>query len=173
MFRRELDGIINQFPELFPDGIRDGYRLKELRRPKKSRIPTRRIIVVSVAYTIRPSFVMPYHTALANEVEKALFLRKFAVPFWVLAHVFGRNAMYWHRTEQSLGRSSIVGTTIKNPELIPEHLAADEKHSRLKGKKVYVATTVGSHCILGASVSEDAGEEGLKKAYGKFGREAL
>ena len=30
-----------------------------------------------------------------------------------LAYVFGRNAMYWYRIYLSLGRASIVGTTIK------------------------------------------------------------
>jgi hypothetical protein len=43
--------------------------------------------------------------------------------------------MYWYRIEQSLGRNSIVGTTIRNPEDIPEHLAADEKHTRILGDK--------------------------------------
>ncbi len=71
--------------------------------------------------------------------------------------------MYWHRMEQGLGRNSIVGTAVKSPELIPENLAADEKHSRLKGEKVCVPTTVGGQCILGASASEDAGEKDLKK----------
>ena len=135
MFRRSLDEFIDKFPELFPDGIHDGYWLKEVRRSKKSKIPTRRITVGSDSYTIRPSFVMPYHAALTDEVEKALLLRKFNVPFWALAHVFGRDATYWYRLEQSLGRNSIVGTTVKNPELLPEDLAADEKHSRLKGGK--------------------------------------
>ena len=173
MFRRSLDEFIDKFPELFPDGIHDGYWLKEVRRSKKSKIPTRRITVGSDSYTIRPSFVMPYHAALTDEVEKALLLRKFNVPFWALAHVFGRDATYWYRLEQSLGRNSIVGTTVKNPELLPEDLAADEKHSRLKGEKVYVPVTVGAQCILGAAVSKDAGETGLTEAYGKFGREAL
>lgn len=75
--------------------------------------------------------------------------------------------------EQSLGRNSIIGTTINDPDLLPEHLAADEKHSRLKGSKIYIATTVGENCILGASVSEDAGEKGLKESYGIFRDEAL
>lgn len=173
MFRNELDRLINEHPELFPEGIHDGYRLKEVRRSKKSKIPTRRITVDSVAYTIRPSFVMPSHVALTDEVEKALFLRKFDVPFWVLAYIFGRNTMYWYRMEQSLGRNSIVGTTIKDPKLLPEHLAAVEKHSRLNGDKVYVAVTVGEQCILGAAASEDVGEKGLTEAYGKFRQEAL
>lgn len=172
-YRVELDSLIDKFPELFPCNIKDGYTIKEIRRPKKSEIPIRRIIVGSVSYTVRPSFVMPYHVAFTDEIEKALFLRKFDVPFWALSHVFGRDMMFWYRVEQSLGRNSIVGTTIKNPDLLPEHLAADEKHSRLKGDKAYVPTTVGAQCILGVSVSEDAGEIGLKKAYGEFKEEAL
>jgi len=147
--------------------------MKEIRISKKTGILTRRIIVNGVSYTIRPSFVMPYHVAFSADVENALFLRKFNVPFWALSHMLGRDAMYWYRMEQSLGRNSIIGTTIKDPALLPEHIAADEKHSRLKGDKIYVATTVGENCILGASVSEDAGEKGLKKGYGIFKDEAL
>ena len=147
--------------------------MKEIRISKKTGIPTRRIIMNGVSYTIRPSFVMPYHSAFSADAENALFLRKFEVPFWTLSHVFGKNAMYWYRMEQSLGRNSIIGTTIKSPHLLPEHIAADEKHSRLKGNKVYIATTVGENCILGASVSEDAGEKGLKESYGIFKDEAL
>lgn len=115
---------------------------------------------------------MPYQTALTDDVEKAMFLRKFNVPFWALSYVFGKNAMFWHRIEQTLGRNSIVGTTIKDPDRLPKHVAADEKHSRLNGEKVYVPTTVGDECILGASVSEDASEKGLTEAYGKFKDEA-
>lgn len=172
-FRNELDFFIDEFPELFPDEIKNGYLMKEIRYSKKSKLPTRRIKVNGVSFTVRPSFVMPYHTSLSNDSEKALLLRKFDVPFWALSHIFGRNAMFWYRQEQSLGRNSIVGTTIKDPTLLPEHLSADEKHSRLKGEKVYIATTVGAQCILGASVSEDAGEKGLKQGYGKFKEEAL
>ena len=164
-FRTELVPFIDKFPELFPNGIQDGYTMKEIRISKKTGIPTRRILVDGISYTIRPSFVMPYHVAFSADVKNALFLRKFNVPFWALSHTFGKDAMYWYRMEKSLGRNSIVGTTIKDPNLLPEHLAADEKHSRLQGDKIYVATTVGNNCILGASVSEDAGENGLKKGH--------
>jgi hypothetical protein len=172
-FREELASFIDKSPELFPSGINNGYMMKDIRHSKKSGIPTRRIIVDTITHTIRPSFVMPYHVAFSEDAEKALFLRKFDVPFWALCYVFGKDAMYWYRMEQSLGRNSIIGTTIKNPDLIPEHLASDEKHSRLKGDKVYIATTVGDQCILGVAVSEDAGDQGLKKSYGKFKEEAL
>ncbi len=53
--------------------------------------------------------------------------------------------------------------------ILPEHVAADEKHSRLKGEKVYVPTKVGAECILGVGVSEDAAEKGLTEVYGIFG----
>src|SRR5207247_88876 len=96
----------------------------------------------TVAFTVRPSFVMPYMTALTEEVEKALYLRSFGVPFHALATVFGRDAMYWYRLEVSLGRNSLVGTTVRQAKL-PQHLCADEHHQTLDGNKVYVATTVG------------------------------
>ena len=86
--------------------------------------------------------------------------------------VFGRDAMYWYRIEQSLGRNSLVGTTVRHPDDIPKDLGADEKHTRILGEKTYVATTVGNGCILGASVAMDAGENTLTKAYGKFKYEA-
>ncbi|MBF0226715.1 MAG: hypothetical protein HQK76_14780 [Desulfobacterales bacterium] len=79
--------------------------------------------------------------------------------------------MYWYRIEQSLGRNSIVGTTVRNPNDLPQHLVADEKHTWISGEKVYVATTVGEECILGVSIAKDAGEESLTKAYGVFKKE--
>jgi hypothetical protein len=41
---------------------------------------------------------MPYFIARTAEVERALFLRQWGVPFWALAEVFGRDAMLWYRT---------------------------------------------------------------------------
>ena len=126
---------------------------------KKQSIPIRRIEIAGIPYTIRPSFLMPYMTGFVDEIEKAGFLRKFNVPFWALSYVFDQYSMYWYRIEQSLGRNSIVETTIINPEDIPEHLATDEKHTRILGDKFYVATTVGNQCILGATIAKDAGEQ--------------
>src|SRR5262249_28711856 len=59
------------------------------------------------------------------------FLRKFAVPFWALTEAFGRSPMYWYRLECSLGRSSLVGTTVRSGGRLPQHLVADEKHTTL------------------------------------------
>ena len=171
-FRKCLDERIELFPELFPSEIAKGYLMKDIYLSIKQDIAIRRIKVSGTSYTIRPSFVMPYLTGIVDEVEKALCLRKFSVPFWALSYVFGKNPMYWYRIEKSLGRNSIVGTTVRNPEDIPQHLAADEKHSWILGDKVYVATTVGKECILGASIAKDAGEEALKAAYQVFKDEA-
>ena len=171
-FREVLDGFIKLYPEVFPSEIGLGYSMKDIYHSKKLSIPIRRIEIAEINYTVRPCFAMPYLTGFVDDVENALFLRKFDVPFWALTYVFGKDAMYWYRLEESLGRNSIVGTTIKNPESLPKHLLADEKHSRIRGDKAYVATTVGNQCILGASVAEDAGEKSLTKAYGVFKKEA-
>ena len=172
-FREYLDAGIEQFPELFPAEIKTGYQMKDDRESKKLLIPIRRIKVSGTSYTVRPSFVMPYMTGLVKDVEKAMFLRKFDVPFWGLSYVFGRDPMYWYRTETSLGRNSLVGTTVRVPEDLPEHLVADEKHTKILGEKTYVATTVGKGCVLGASIATDAGEKSLVKAYGVFKDETL
>ena len=150
-FRKTLEEKIAQYPELFPLDIKQGFHLKELRHSIKLGLSIRRIEVAGVSYTIRPSFVMPYLTGKVSEVEKALFLRKFSVPFWALAYIFGKNAMYWHRLEHSIGSHQLVGTTIRQAKDLPDHLGADEKHTRRQGDKVYIASTCGAGCILGAS----------------------
>ena len=109
--------------------------------------------------------------ARVSDVEGPLFLRKFGVPFWALARVFGRDPMSWYRLECGLGRCSVMGTTVRRAEL-PEHLLADEHHQTLDGKKVYIATTVGAGCVLGAEPAATAGADELKAAYGVFQAEA-
>jgi len=171
-FRLTIDDCFRQTPELFPVNFALGYELKDLRVSTKQEVPLRRILLKDgSAYSIRPSFLMPYMTARTAEVEGPLFLRKFGVPFWALAHVFGRDPMYWYRLECGLGRFSIVGTTVGKEEL-PEHLLADEHHQTLDGEKVYIATTVGGGCILGAEPAPTAGTEDLKAAYEVFKDEA-
>ena len=55
---------------------------------------------------------------------------------------------------------------------MPEHLLADEHHQSLDGQKVYIATTVGGGCCLGAEPAEAAGTDDLKAAYAVFQDEA-
>jgi hypothetical protein len=111
-------------------------------------------------------------TGRTQEVDSALFLMRFHVPCWAIAHGLGRDAMYWYRLEQGLGRFSMVGTTVKHPEQLPQDRVADAKHSWLKGQRVYIATTATKDCILGASVAQSASQTDLEKAYGVFASEA-
>lgn len=171
--REIIDFLLDRFPEIFPDSMTDGYLMKDIRTSTKlPDLVIRRIVTGGITYTIRPSFVMPYCAGYAEDVEKGLFLRKFSVPYWGIAKNHGKNAMYWYRRESSLGRFSLVETVINNPVLLPEHFIGDEKHTRLNGSKVYVATTVANECILGCEVAEDAGNDALLAAYGVFKEEA-
>jgi len=159
-------------PELFPANFGQGYQLKDDRMSAKQRLRIRRIVLTDgTAYSIRPSFLMPYLTARTADVEGPLFLRRFGVPFWALARVFGPDPMFWYRLECGLGRASIVGTTIRQGA-VPEHLLADEHHQTCDGQKVFIATTVGSGCCLGAERAPTAGADDLTAAYGVFKDEA-
>ena len=130
------------------------------------------ISIGEIAKGIAPAFVMPYMTGRNQEVNQALFLMRFHVPCWAIAHVFGRDAMYLYRFEQGLGRFNVVGTTVKSAEYLPKNLVADEKHSWLKGQRVYIVTTVAKDCILGASIAKIASQKDLETAYGVFANEA-
>ncbi len=172
-FREWLDHSFRSWPELFPKAFQHGYRLKDHRISRKTHLWLRRIRLTATgeSFTIRPSFLLPYLTGTTQEVEGPLFLRAFGVPFWALARVFGKNAMYWYRLEISLGRNSIAGTTVRRVPL-PEHLLADEHHQTRDGNKNYIATTVAAGCCLGAALAPTANAEDLTKAYGVFKKEA-
>lgn len=174
-FRQFITDMYTKYPEIFPHQMKEGFNFRGFTASsrKLDGFRMRRITLSDKkVYQIRPSFMMPYLTGRTDEVEKALFLCRFGVPLWALVYVFGRNEMYWYRAYISLGRNSIVGTTVKNPARLPKHLLADEKHTRWNGEKAYVATTVASECILGVGLSESAGTESLTKSYGHFKEEA-
>jgi hypothetical protein len=83
--------------------------------------------------------------------------------------------MYWYRLERSLGRFSLVGTTVQAAQRLPRHLVADEKHTTLvqgKSRKVYLAATAGGGCCLGMALAETADADDLTAAYGVFRDEA-
>src|SRR5712692_1929215 len=180
-YRVYLDALIEQFPELFPSAIEQGYVWHDV-LPESKKLPGVRLRRIALkardaagkppVYTLTPSYVLPSMTGFTDEVEKALFLRGFGVPFWALTYVFGRNDVYWYRLAEGLGRYDIVGTTLKDPARLPEHLLADEKHTWLNGETVYLATTVAAECVLGASLAVQADTEHLTEAYGHFKTEA-
>lgn len=179
-FRFYLDSQIEQHPELFPATIQRGYILHDI-LPESRKLPgirLRRIKVLAQdsseeeVFTIRPSFVLSYMTAYTDDVEKALFLRRWSVPHWALTYVFGRDDQYWYRLERRLGHNSLVGTTVKDPAKLPQDLLADEKHTRFNGQKAYIATTVADDCVLGTSIVLGADGDNLTEAYGHFKTEA-
>jgi hypothetical protein len=173
-FRAWLQECFHHSPELFPAGFARGFTMKDRRTSRKVAPPlaVRRITLRDgTAYSVRPAFLMPYLTARTGAVQSPLFLRKFGVPFWGLARVFGRHPMFWFRLECQLGRQSIVGTTVRRAE-VPAHLVADEHHQTCDGAKVYVATTVGGGCCLGAAVAPSVSTDDLSAAYGVFRDEA-
>jgi hypothetical protein len=180
-FRKRLDEYIACYPELFPSDIGQGYQLHGMTEIS-AKLPEARMRRIRLneldeqgraqVYTIAPSFVLPYMVGYTDEVEKALFAWGFNVPFWGLTYLFGRDDMYWQRLVSSLGRHDIVGTTVKDPAQLPEHLLADEKHTRLNGEKVYLATTGAEGCVLGISLALAANQQELTEAYGHFKEEA-
>jgi len=172
--REYLDDTYRKHPELFPDAFKGGYKLHGFVYSKKQAIKTRRLKLVEndEAYQLRPSFLMPYMVGRTDEVEKGLYFKRWGVSFEALAYGFGRNAMFWYRVYVSVGRNSIVGTTVKTADKLPENVVADEKHSRLQGQKVYIPTTVAQECILGADIAENAGTMALTQGYRTFKTES-
>lgn len=180
-FRAWLDRMIAAHPELFPAIIHDGYVLHDY-LPESDKLPGVRFRRIKLkqcdekgqdmVLTIASSGVLPYMVGYTDEVEKALFLRRFGVPFWGLSYVFGHNDAYWYRLTTSLGCYDLVSTTVKDPEHLPQHLLADEKHIHINGEKAYIAMTVGADCVLGAAVASTADEAALTDAYGRFRHEA-
>lgn len=173
--RQLLEQLIRDFPELFPEGIQDGFRLTGL-LPESKKMPGVRLRQLRLAdgrvFSLRPSFALSYMMGSVDELENALLLLSLNTPCWAVTKVCGRNDMFWQRLLERLGRNSLVGTTVRDPQQLPEHLAADEHHGDWCGEKGYVAVTVGGGCILGLALSESADEEHLTEAYGQFAAEA-
>ena len=85
-FRHWLDEMIKFYPELFPADIVSGYTLHDVlpASAKLTKVQLRRIRLSQQSesgqvqvFTIAPSDVLPYMVGLTDEVEKALFLRRF------------------------------------------------------------------------------------------------
>jgi hypothetical protein len=173
-YKAFLTEQIQAHPELFPPTMTAGWSLYGCTAPSvKHNLSLRRIQTKAdqEVWQIHPSFLMPYMTCDTATADEILFLAKWA-PDWALARVFKKDVMTIYRLRTSLGRYNLVGTTVKDPDVMPTDVAADEKHSTIAGDKVYIATTVGHNCFLGVSISPGAGEEGLTAAYRQFQCEA-
>jgi len=173
--RRFLDEWLASSPELFPPGMEHGYQLTG-RLPESKKLPGIRLRQLRLpdgrVFTLRPSFVLNYMAGTVEDVEYPLLLLSFGVPTWVVTRRFGHNDMYWHRLVERLGRNSLAGTTVRKPDALPQHLAADEHHASWCGEKGYVALTAGKGCLLGLALTEAADDDHLRDAYGVFCTEA-
>jgi hypothetical protein len=172
--RRILQQQIANWPELFPQGIQDGFWLSG-HLPESKKMPGVRLRQLRLkngdVFTLRPSFVLPYMMGDAEELDGPLLLLSIGTPCWVVTKLFGRNDMFWFRLLERLGRNSLVGATVRAPERLPRHLVADEHHADWCGEKGYVGLTAGDGCILGVALTDSADEEHLRKAYGQFEQE--
>ncbi|ADE15610.1 hypothetical protein Nhal_2527 [Nitrosococcus halophilus Nc 4] len=95
--KRGLDKGYREHPELFPEQWDKGdvlYGFTPQSRKQGLRCRRIRLRATRAVFTVAPSFVMPYMSARVEQVEKALFLMRFHVPCWAIAHVFRRDAMY-------------------------------------------------------------------------------
>ena len=175
LVRRWIDGIHAESPELFPKGFEDGYSLHGFGREsrKLKGIQLRKIVMKDrSAFWLRPSFVLGYMTGTVDELSHPLLLAAHGVPAWLLTAVFGHNDMFWYRLFERFGRSSLVGTTVRDPARLPEHLAADEHHVEWCGRQGYVAVTAAEGCVLGIGLTDAADDAHLKAAYSDFATEA-
>ncbi len=104
-----LEDLYGEFAELFTEAFPWDYSFFGFTEPSiKQQLLCRRIRLRleqgRTVFTIAPAFVMPSMTGRTQDVD------------------FGHDAMYWYRLEQGLGRFSLVGTTVKNPEQLPKDL---------------------------------------------------
>jgi len=103
-FRAWLDQQFRLHPELFPETFEKGYKLHDMNTSSKIGVVTRRIKLRNgQVWTVYPSFVMPHMTGYTEEVAKALYLRKFGVPYEALTYVFGNQEKYFVRGQHFHG----------------------------------------------------------------------
>ena len=173
-YRQHLQTTYKHHAALFPQAWEQGYTFHDRYQVRKQRCGVRRIKLkaTGAVFTLRPSFLLPYGIARTAEVEKALFLRHWGVPFDALAYVFGRNAMFWYRAWLSFGRPSLVGTTVKQATLMPQDLVADEEDHLAGRGRSRSPDDGGRRLCAGISLAKQTDSVSLQDAYGEFVSEA-
>ena len=78
-FRAYLDKMIAEHPQLFPTGIEQGFLMKDSYHSERMNLTIRRIKVNGIAYTVRPSFVLPRLVGWTKDAQHTLLLRKYSV----------------------------------------------------------------------------------------------
>ena len=84
-YRTYLTEVAQHHPELFPQALAQGYWFHARYHVRKPDVSLRRIKLkaTGAVFTLRPSFLLPYGIGRTAEVENALFLRQWGVPFAV------------------------------------------------------------------------------------------
>jgi len=173
--RQLLDALLAEFPEIFPAAMPTGYALHGHGRKSRKlcgvRLRKLKLADGSV-YWLRPSFALSYMTGTVEDLAYPLLLAAHGVPAWLLTQGFGRSDMFWQRLLERFGRSSLVGTTVRDPAHLPAHLTADEHHGDWAGAKGFLAVTAAEGCVLGLALTPAADDEHLRAAYADVAREA-
>jgi hypothetical protein len=173
--RARLEEFARNHPERVPEDFDQGFALHGMGR-ESSKLPgirLRKVVLINEeSYWLRPSFVFGYMMGTVDELEYPLLLASYGVPAHLLTRGFGHSDMFWQRHVERLGLNSLVGTTVCDPDKLPDHLAADEHHADWVGETGYIATTAGGGCILGIALTDSADEAHLEAAYGVFAEEA-
>ena len=98
-FRAWLDKNYRLHPEIFPATFTGKYTLHDHKTSAKTGLMTRRIEFNNgekdEAWSVLPSFMMPYMTGYTKEVAKALYFRKWGVPYGTIMKMLTRRAMSW------------------------------------------------------------------------------
>ena len=121
--RAFVDGWARSAPELFPAGFDRGYRLHGFGRVSRKLpgLKLRKIVTDDgSSYWLRPGFIAGYMAGTVDELAYPLLLASHGVPAWLLKIGFGHSEMYWYRLVERLGRSSLVGTTVRDPARLPD-----------------------------------------------------
>ena len=164
-----LEELYAECADLFPDTFPWGdtfFGLTEPSLPQHLRCRRLRLEQGRPVFPIAPAFGRPSRTGRPQDVDHAWFWRRFPVPWWAMAHVLGRKAMYGYRLAQGLGRCRVVGTTGKSPKRFPTDRVAEEQPSWWPGERVDIATTAAHDGLLGASVAPSASQAAGDKASG-------
>ena len=77
---------------------------------------------------------------------------------------FGHDAHFGDRHVERLGHNSVVGTAVRDPNQLPDHLTADEHHTDGCGQKGAVSLTAGEGCVPGIALTPSASDEQLTQA---------
>jgi hypothetical protein len=168
-----LAGLAAKYKTLFGENFEEGYILHDIRHSKKMDLPYRRISFSSGnIYTIQPSYILPYWSGTTTNCKNGLLLLLRGTSLDSVVNCYGENQEKWLNRLHQIGRFSIVGTSVKNGDLLPKDLTSDEKITFWNGQEVYGCITTGNNCILGADLSLTEDEQGLKQSYQVFKEEA-